>query len=107
MTSVPGPEPEPLPGSPEPSGEEHRRVLCRMCGRPLRGRRARLWGLGDDCREKLALRSAPAPGTWEIAQDELPWPAVPAGPPEPSPGEAPPAGRTGERDGAAGSTGAG
>ncbi|MFD1828447.1 DUF6011 domain-containing protein [Streptomyces desertarenae] len=73
MTAEPEPSPLPLPGSPGPSGQEaRRRVLCRMCGRPLRGRRARLWGLGDECREKLAMRSAPVRGGWEVEQEALP-----------------------------------
>ncbi|MGY1453865.1 DUF6011 domain-containing protein [Streptomyces sp. SS8] len=71
--SVPGPGAEPLPGSPEPPGEGGRpRVTCRMCGRPLRDRQARLWGLGVECREKLAVRTAPVPGRWEVAQEALP-----------------------------------
>ncbi|WP_410538834.1 DUF6011 domain-containing protein [Streptomyces sp. KL2] len=68
----PGPEPVPLPGSPEPPGEDRPRVTCRMCGRPLRDRQARLWGLGVECREKLALRTAPAPGRWDVEQEALP-----------------------------------
>ena len=60
---------ERLPGS-EPVGG--RRVLCRMCGQPLRDRASRVWGLGPDCRHKLALRTAPAPPLGEVAQDPLP-----------------------------------
>ncbi len=47
-------------------------MTCRMCGRPLRDRQARLWGLGVECREKLALRTAPAPGRWDVEQEALP-----------------------------------
>ncbi|MFP8907341.1 DUF6011 domain-containing protein [Streptomyces atacamensis] len=74
MTAEPDPRPEPvpLPGSPEPSGGGRPRVTCRMCGRPLRDRQARLWGLGVECRERLALRAAPAPGRWEVEQEALP-----------------------------------
>ncbi|MDG9706450.1 DUF6011 domain-containing protein [Streptomyces sp. DH37] len=66
------PETTPLPGAPEPSGEDRPRVTCRMCGRPLRDRQARLWGLGVECREKLAVRSAPVPRHWEVEQEALP-----------------------------------
>ncbi|MFI0862337.1 DUF6011 domain-containing protein [Streptomyces smyrnaeus] len=62
-------EAAPLPGSEPVSG---RRVLCRMCGQPLRDRASRLWGLGPDCRRKLAVRSAPAPARHEVDQDALP-----------------------------------
>ncbi|MBO8188569.1 hypothetical protein JW592_24310 [Streptomyces sp. DW4-2] len=62
-------EPTVLPGSEPVSG---RRVLCRMCGQPLRDRASRLWGLGPDCRHKLALRTAPAPPSQEVDQDALP-----------------------------------
>ncbi|MGP3988197.1 DUF6011 domain-containing protein [Streptomyces sp. 3N207] len=57
------PDSEPVPG---------RRVLCRMCGQPLRDRASRLWGLGPDCRHKLAVRSAPTPPRREVDQDALP-----------------------------------
>lgn len=63
------PEPEPLPDSHPVEG---RRVLCRMCGQPLRDRASRMWGLGPDCRHKLALRSAPVPPLHEVDQDTLP-----------------------------------
>ncbi|MFI7241199.1 DUF6011 domain-containing protein [Streptomyces qinglanensis] len=49
-----------------------RRVLCRMCGQPLRDRASRLWGLGPDCRHKLSLRTAPEPPRREVDQDVLP-----------------------------------
>ncbi|MDJ1135625.1 DUF6011 domain-containing protein [Streptomyces iconiensis] len=59
-----------LPGSEPVAG---RRVLCRMCGQPLRDRASRIWGLGPDCRHKLALRTAPArTGQDEVPQDTLP-----------------------------------
>ncbi|MDT0321739.1 DUF6011 domain-containing protein [Streptomyces millisiae] len=65
-----------LPGVDEPSavaGEGGRpRVTCRLCGRPLHGREARLWGLGPDCRAKLALRQAPRPPERPVEQDPLP-----------------------------------
>lgn len=64
----PAPESE-LPGSEPVTG---RRVLCRMCGQPLRDRASRIWGLGPDCRGKLALRTAPAPPRDEVPQDPLP-----------------------------------
>ncbi|PWI44549.1 DUF6011 domain-containing protein [Streptomyces sp. ICBB 8177] len=56
----------------EPRAEGRRRVTCRVCGRPLHGRQARLWGLGDDCRAKLAQRTAPRPPAHEADQDPLP-----------------------------------
>jgi hypothetical protein len=49
-----------------------RRVLCRMCGQPLRDRASRLWGLGPDCRHKLAVRTAPTPPGHEVDQEALP-----------------------------------
>ncbi|WP_326692384.1 MULTISPECIES: DUF6011 domain-containing protein [unclassified Streptomyces] len=58
-----------LPGSELVEG---RRVLCRMCGQPLRDRASRIWGLGPDCRHKLAVRTAPAPPAHEVEQDALP-----------------------------------
>ncbi|GAB2874651.1 DUF6011 domain-containing protein [Streptomyces mayteni] len=48
------------------------RVTCRLCGRPLHDREARLWGLGPDCRAKLALRQAPRPPERPVEQDPLP-----------------------------------
>lgn len=69
---MPAPDPMPLPldASAEPRGR--RRVRCRMCGRPLYGRQARLWALGDDCRAKLQERTAPRPARSDVAQDALP-----------------------------------
>ncbi|NSC20405.1 hypothetical protein FM076_03900 [Streptomyces albus subsp. chlorinus] len=68
-----------LPGSePEEGGEDlpgraaRGRVVCRMCGQPLRDRASRLWGLGPDCRHKLAVRTAPVPPAHEVEQDTLP-----------------------------------
>ncbi|CAM2964620.1 DUF6011 domain-containing protein [Streptomyces albus] len=58
-----------LPGGEATPG---RRVLCRMCGQPLRDRASRLWGLGPDCRHKLALRTAPPPPVRDVEQDPLP-----------------------------------
>lgn len=43
-----------------------------MCGQPLRDRASRLWGLGPDCRHKLAVRTAPVPPAHEVEQDTLP-----------------------------------
>ncbi|MEU1625418.1 DUF6011 domain-containing protein [Streptomyces sp. NPDC020096] len=62
--------PLPLDEAGEP--EERRRVTCRLCGRPLTGREARLWGLGDGCRAKLAERGAPTPARGDVEQDTLP-----------------------------------
>ncbi len=65
----------PYPTLPLDEGEEpagRRRVTCRLCGRPLTGREARLWGLGDGCRAKLAERGAPRPPRAEVDQDMLP-----------------------------------
>lgn len=64
-------DPAPLPGFDEPVAGRSR-VSCRMRGRPLRGREARMWGLGEDCRAKLAMRTAPKPPTHEVEQDTLP-----------------------------------
>ncbi|WP_062216367.1 DUF6011 domain-containing protein [Streptomyces sp. NBRC 109706] len=57
-----------------PDPEERRRppVHCRLCGRPLRDREARTWGLGPECRAKLALRTAPPPPERPVDQDPLP-----------------------------------
>ncbi|WP_078591991.1 DUF6011 domain-containing protein [Streptomyces megasporus] len=81
-------EPSPLPDSPEPPARERPPVRCRLCGRPLRDRQARLWGLGPECRGKLAVRSAPRTTGWEVAQEALPGlespppaPGAPARPP--------------------------
>lgn len=52
--------------------EARRRVTCRMCGRPLRDREARMWGLGPECRGKLDPRIAPTPPAHEVEQDPLP-----------------------------------
>ncbi|GAA1877841.1 DUF6011 domain-containing protein [Streptantibioticus ferralitis] len=62
----------PLPLDEDGEPEEGRRVTCRLCGRPLTGREARLWGLGDGCRAKLAERSAPRPARGDVDQDALP-----------------------------------
>jgi hypothetical protein len=62
----------PLPLAEGDEPEEWRRVNCRVCGRPLTGREARLWGLGDGCRAKLAERGAPRPPRTEVEQDMLP-----------------------------------
>ncbi|HLL34073.1 MAG TPA: DUF6011 domain-containing protein [Streptomyces sp.] len=72
MTAVP--TPAPLPGVDPPAGPdgERPRVVCRLCGRPLRDPEARLWGLGHGCRDKLALRTAPRSGPWEVEQEALP-----------------------------------
>ncbi|MFH8370116.1 DUF6011 domain-containing protein [Streptomyces sp. NPDC018031] len=47
-------------------------VRCRACGRPLRDRDARLWGLGAGCRHKLDTRTAPRLREHEVEQDTLP-----------------------------------
>lgn len=62
--------PDALPGLDEPLAGR-RRVTCRVCGRPLVGRLARLWGLGDDCRAKLQGRVGPGLGGFEVEQDGL------------------------------------
>lgn len=60
-----------LPGlDSEPAGR--RRVVCRECKRPLQGRTARLWELGDDCRAKLRGRTGPRLGGFDIEQETLP-----------------------------------
>ncbi|MEU1663607.1 DUF6011 domain-containing protein [Streptomyces sparsogenes] len=64
-------DPAPLPGLDQPAAGRPR-VTCRMCGRPLRGREARMWGLGEDCRDKLAVRTAPRPAASEVEQETLP-----------------------------------
>jgi Family of unknown function (DUF6011) len=70
MTTEPD-DPLPLLDAPEP--EKGRRVVrCRCCGRPLRGRAARLRGVGDGCWAKLAERTAPRPARSEVEQDGLP-----------------------------------
>ncbi|MCQ4084514.1 DUF6011 domain-containing protein [Streptomyces sp. RB6PN25] len=69
MTAEPS-TPLPLEDPPEPDGR--RRVTCALCGRPLTGREARLWGLGDGCRAKLAERTAPQPGRFDVEQDTIP-----------------------------------
>jgi hypothetical protein len=62
-----------LPGVPPAGeGEPRRRVECAVCGRPLRDATARLWGLGEGCRAKLALRAAPRPPDPGVDQDPLP-----------------------------------
>jgi len=66
---------EPLPDvefRTQPPAERRVRVMCRMCGRPLLDRQARMWGLGDGCRQKLAVRAAPRPTGWEVTQETLP-----------------------------------
>jgi hypothetical protein len=48
-------------------------VRCGMCGRPLRGREARLRGLGEGCAHKLGGDPAVrAPGRFDVEQDGLP-----------------------------------
>lgn len=55
------------------TGRSPRRVLCRLCGRPLTGAGSRRTGLGPTCDAKL---HPPAPGIrtrrHEVAQDPLP-----------------------------------
>lgn len=65
-------DPAPLPGLDDEPVEGRSRVTCRMCGRPLRGRQARMWGLGEDCREELRIRTAPQPAEREVEQETLP-----------------------------------
>ncbi len=66
-------DPVPLPDLALDEGAERRpRVTCRLCGRPLRGREARMRGLGDGCRDKLMERAAPRPPAHEVDQDALP-----------------------------------
>ncbi|URN11332.1 DUF6011 domain-containing protein [Streptomyces radiopugnans] len=64
--------PAPLPGEPTAPGEGRLRVLCRVCGKPLRDPVARRWGLGRECWGKLDLRAARARGRWDVEQDTLP-----------------------------------
>ncbi|MDF3287992.1 DUF6011 domain-containing protein [Streptomyces silvisoli] len=61
-----------LPLDQDDEPQARRRVSCRLCGRPLTGREARLWGLGEGCRAKLAERGAPRPPRAEVEQDALP-----------------------------------
>lgn len=61
-----------LPGVDPGASAERSPVHCRLCGRPLRDREARTWGLGPECREKLRLRQAPRPPVREVDQDTLP-----------------------------------
>lgn len=55
-----------------PPVEGRSAVRCRGCGRRLSGRRARLRGWGDDCWAKLAERTAPGLGRFEVEQEMLP-----------------------------------
>ncbi|MFD6416081.1 DUF6011 domain-containing protein [Streptomyces sp. NPDC060194] len=71
MTAPDSAPDEPLPGARTEPGDRPR-VLCALCGRPLRDRESRRWGLGEGCREKLRLRGATGPGRFEVDQDELP-----------------------------------
>jgi hypothetical protein len=59
-----------LPG--DPGASERPLVACRLCGRPLRGRKARLRGVGDSCLAKLRERTAPRPPQRPVEQDPLP-----------------------------------
>ncbi|WP_344633802.1 DUF6011 domain-containing protein [Streptomyces glaucosporus] len=88
-------EPSPLPDAPEPPAQDRPPVLCRMCGRPLRDRQARLWGLGPECRGKLAVRPAPRTTGWDVAQETLPGLESP---PDAAPPDAAPARRRGRPD---------
>jgi hypothetical protein len=64
---------DPLPGLVEELAAGRRVVRCGMCGRPLTGREARLWGLGEGCRHKLGgAPGAPRPGRFQVEQDQLP-----------------------------------
>lgn len=67
--AAPGEDTLPAPEDPEP---ERSRVTCRLCGRPLTGRAARRWGLGEECRAKLRERAAPRPPAREVEQETLP-----------------------------------
>ena len=62
----------PLPADGDEPDGRGQRVVCGMCGAPLRDRTSRLWGLGRDCRKKLHLRAAPTPATGDVDQDTLP-----------------------------------
>ncbi|WP_265737481.1 DUF6011 domain-containing protein [Actinacidiphila soli] len=46
------PDPTPLPLD-TPQLEGRPPVRCKVCGAPLTARKARLWGMGRDCRRKL------------------------------------------------------
>ncbi|WP_318206540.1 MULTISPECIES: DUF6011 domain-containing protein [unclassified Streptomyces] len=64
---------EPLAISIDSAPEGPRRVLCRLCGRPLTGAESRRTGLGPTCDAKL---HPPAPDIrtrrHEVDQDTLP-----------------------------------
>lgn len=47
-------------------------VECRECHRPLKGREARMWELGRDCRHKRGERTAPGIGRFDVEQETLP-----------------------------------
>ncbi|MEV1006662.1 DUF6011 domain-containing protein [Streptomyces sp. NPDC049881] len=57
---------------PLPDGGRRPPVTCRLCGRRLYGREARMWGLGPECRAKLAVRVAPLPPEHPVEQETLP-----------------------------------
>ncbi|MDI5964345.1 DUF6011 domain-containing protein [Streptomyces sp. SL13] len=62
-------DPSLLPGPPP---GQRALVTCRLCGRPLTGRAARLRGVGDGCLAKLHERTAPRPPEQPVEQDPLP-----------------------------------
>lgn len=64
------PLPLPLGDAAEPRGL--RPVRCRVCGRLLSGRVARLRGVGEECWAKLGGRMVPRPGGFVVEQEELP-----------------------------------
>jgi hypothetical protein len=69
------PDPSPLPGlaTDDEIAAGRTLVRCGVCGRPLRGRDARLRGVGAGCRHKLdAGPTARRPGRFEVEQDTLP-----------------------------------
>ena len=61
----------PLPGLDEELVAGRRVVRCRVCGRPLEGRGARMLGVGGDCAAKFGMRTAPGVGRFEVEQDGL------------------------------------
>ncbi len=57
---------------PVPQDGQRATVTCRLCGRPLTGRAARLRGVGDGCLAKLRERTAPRLPEHVVEQEPLP-----------------------------------
>lgn len=68
------PTPVPLPGlaTDEALAAGRRVVECGECHRPLKGRDARLRGVGAACAHKLGMRGVRGPGRFQVEQEELP-----------------------------------